>query len=84
VLLFKAPEGWTPIVSLSVPASGRPVFFSTDTKVFVLLSGGAVSIINDSGGTLRLRGDTMYVLDRRRLLLYAAHPVSEELLKVKG
>jgi hypothetical protein len=84
VLLFKAPAGWTPIVSLSVPASGRPVFFSTDTKVFVLLSGGAVSIINDSGGTLRLRGDTMYVLDRRRLLLYAAHPVSEELLKVKG
>jgi len=80
-LLFRTPKNWSSIVSLAVPQSGAPVFFSTDSKVFVLLAGGAVSVINDSGGLLRLRGDVMYVLDHRRQLLYAAHPMSSALLK---
>jgi hypothetical protein len=39
----------------------------------------AISIINDSGGALQLRGDRLYVLDQVRQLLYTVEPASSAL-----
>jgi hypothetical protein len=77
ILLFKAPEepGWGPIVSLAAAEDGL-VFFSTPTRIFALKGGTALSVVNDSGGALRRRGDRLYVLDGRRRLLYALSPAS--------
>jgi hypothetical protein len=56
---------------VSVAATpGDLVMFSTGSRVYALRSGLAVSIVNNSGGALRLRGDKLYVLDRSRSLLY--------------
>ena len=52
------------------------LLFSTDDKVFALRDGVAVSIVNDSGGILRVRDGRAYALDARRHLLYSLTPVS--------
>ncbi|MGD0722100.1 MAG: hypothetical protein ABR970_13770 [Roseiarcus sp.] len=79
-VLFHAPDDdfGGPIRSLAV-AEDDLVLFSTDTKVYALLGGAAISIVNDAGGILRIRGDALYVLDPKREILFALRPASSRL-----
>jgi len=78
VCVFKAPDTaqWGPIVSLAVSPDSGLLFFSTSQRVYALQQGVALSIINNAGGTLRVRGDKLYVMDRKRHLLLAFSPAS--------
>jgi hypothetical protein len=69
-----------PIVSLAAGDDGTLVF-STADRIYALRDGIAVSIVNDSGGALRSRGDRLYVLDGRRHLLYALSPLSADMFR---
>lgn len=86
LLLFRAPTEpeWGRIVSIAVASDDELLFFSTETRVYAWHRGVAISIINNSGGTLRLRGDKLYVLDRKRALLYSARPASRVLFREAG
>jgi len=79
-VLFKTPaDGFAgPIQSLAVTADGI-VLFATDTKVYALLGTNALSIVNNAGGSLRLRDGVLYVLDPARRLLFSIHPASAQL-----
>lgn len=81
VLVFKSGEAdlGGAIVSLAVAPDDDVLFFSTSSRVYALRGAAALSVINDSGGALRLRGDALYVLDRARGLLYAARPATRKL-----
>lgn len=79
-VLFKAPEDFAgPIRSLAVTADGV-ILFSTDAKVYALLGPNALSIVNNAGGTLRVRNGSLYVLDRQRKILFSLHPASAHLI----
>jgi hypothetical protein len=80
IVMFRAPSGWGPITSVAAADDGL-VFFSTPAKIFALKGGIALSIVNNSGGALRLRGDKLYVLDPQRDLLYVLRPASLALFK---
>lgn len=76
LIIFKAPsEDWGPILSVAASDDGL-IFFSTPDKVFAWVEGLGVSIVNNSGGLLRLRGDELFVLDTSRRLLYSLTPAS--------
>jgi hypothetical protein len=45
-----------------------------------LTTEGAVSIVNDAGGTLRLRAGRLYVLSPGRRMLFSLAPASRALL----
>ncbi len=77
VVIFKAPDdaAWGAIRSLAAGDDGL-LLFSSDDKIFALRDGVALSIVNDSGGVLRVRDGRAYVLDARRHLLYSLTPVS--------
>ena len=79
-VLFTAPadDGWGPIQSLAVGSDGL-VFFSTPSRVYALAGGEALSIVNDSGGTLRTRDGKLYVLDQTRGLLYTLSPATAQM-----
>jgi hypothetical protein len=79
-VLFKAPtDGFEgPIRSMAVTADGI-VMFATDVKVYALLGSNALSIVNNAGGSLRLRDGVLYVLDPTRRLLFSIRPASEQL-----
>ncbi|MDE1940143.1 MAG: hypothetical protein KGI68_14065, partial [Alphaproteobacteria bacterium] len=68
-----------PIRSLAVTADGV-ILFSTDAKVYALLGPNALSIVNNAGGTLRVRNGSLYVLDRQRKILFSLHPASAHLI----
>jgi hypothetical protein len=74
---FRAPEGET-IQSLAIGKDGL-VFFSTSSKVYALLGPNALSIVNDAGGTLRVRNGVLYVLDSQRRILFNITPASSQL-----
>jgi hypothetical protein len=80
-LLFKIPEGEieSPIVSVAAAPGDDLLFFSTRTKVYALRGAAALSIVNNSGGGLRLRGETLYVLDGTRGLVYTLSPATRGL-----
>jgi hypothetical protein len=84
-VMFQAPSdpGWGPIISIAA-ADDDLLFFSTPGRVFALKGGIALSIVNDSGGALRRRGDRLYVLDPHRDLLYALSPASLAMFKRTG
>jgi hypothetical protein len=75
--VFRAPDdpAWGPIVSIAAAPDGL-LFVSTPKRVYAVFRRRAVSIVNDSGGSLRLSGQSLYVLDRGRGLLYALSPAS--------
>ena len=76
--LLKASEGeiGESIVSVAATPEDDLVLFSTPSRTYGLRKGVAVSIVNNSGGALRLRGDKLYVLDPRRGLLYTLTPAN--------
>jgi len=78
--VFSIPDGtdWGNIVSIAA-SSGGPLFVSTSSTVYAVKGLVAISIINDSGGALQLRGDRLYVLDQVRQLLYTVEPASSAL-----
>ncbi|KQY27481.1 hypothetical protein ASD21_15730 [Caulobacter sp. Root1455] len=75
VTVFRIPPGagLGPIVSVAATAGGQ-VLVSTANQVFAIGGGAAATVVNDSGGELRARGDRVYVLDRTRGLIYALDP----------
>jgi hypothetical protein len=75
VIVFRIPPGsdFGPIVSVAATADGQ-VLVSTASQVFAIGGGAAATLVNDSGGELRARGDRVYVLDRTRGLIYALDP----------
>lgn len=77
VVMFKAPDepGWGPILSLAAAPDGL-LFFSTPKRIYALKGGIALSVVNNSGGILRLRGARLDVLDRGRRLFYTLAPAS--------
>jgi len=77
-LLLKAGEGeiGDSIISVTATPEDELVLFSTGSRVYALRGNTAVSIVNNSGGPLRLRGDKLYVLDRSRGLLYTLSPAN--------
>ena len=79
-VLFKTPaDGFAgPIRSIAVTADGI-VLFATDAKVYALLGANALSIVNNAGGSLRLRDGVLYVLDPARRLLFSVRPASAQL-----
>jgi hypothetical protein len=77
--LFTAPDDFAgPIRSLAVTADGI-VLFATDARVYALLGPDALSIVNDAGGSIRVRDGSLYVLDPTRRLLFRLHPASAQL-----
>jgi hypothetical protein len=77
--LFTAPADFAgPIRSLAVTADGI-VLFATDAKVYALLGANALSIVNDAGGSIRVRDGALYVLDPARQLLFSLRPASAQL-----
>lgn len=84
-VLFKTPQdGFKgPIRSIAVTADGI-VMFATDTKVYALLEPNALSIVNDAGGSLRLRDGVLYVLDPTRRMLFSLRPASAQLFMGGG
>jgi hypothetical protein len=77
--VFTAPDDFAgPIRSLAVTADGI-VLFATDAKVYALLGSNALSIVNDAGGTIRVRDGVLYVLDPARRLLFSLRPASAQL-----
>jgi hypothetical protein len=77
--LFTAPDDFAgPIRSLAVTADGI-VLFATDARVYALLGPDALSIVNDAGGSIRVRDGSLYVLDPTRQLLFRLHPASAQL-----
>jgi hypothetical protein len=68
------------IISIAAAPDGT-LFVSTPTRVYAVIGLVAISIINDSGGRLQLRGDQLYVLDSRRQMLYVVSPASEALFQ---
>jgi len=80
-ILFETPDDFAgPIRSLAVTNDGM-VIFSTDAKVYALLGPNALSIVNNAGGTLRVRDGALYVLDPQRKLLFRLTPASGSLVK---
>jgi hypothetical protein len=79
-ILFRAPsdEFAGPIRSVAVAEDGV-IIFATDTKVYALLGPNALSIVNDAGGTLRVRDGVLYVLDPHRKVLFSLVPASAKL-----
>jgi hypothetical protein len=71
------------ILSLAATSDGG-VLFSTCSRIYALQGGAALSVVNDSGGSLRLRGETLYVLDPVRRLLYGLRPVTGRLLDARS
>jgi hypothetical protein len=63
IVVFKVPDGaaWGPIRSLTAGEDGL-LLFSTRDKIFALRDGVALSIVNDSGGALRMRDGRAYSL----------------------
>jgi|GEM_PF-4622489 len=80
-VLFKAPDvpEWGPIISLVASPERDLLFFATPSHVYALFKNVARSVIYDTGGMLRLRGDKLYVLDRTRGLLFIVKPASHQL-----
>lgn len=77
--LFTAPEDFAgPIRSLAVTADGI-VLFATGARVYALLGPDALSIVNDAGGSIRVRDGALYVLDPARQLLFRLRPASAQL-----
>lgn len=77
--LFTAPDDFAgPIRSLAVTADGI-VLFATDARVYALLGPDALSIVNDAGGSIRVRDGSLYVLDPTRQLLFRLRPASAQL-----
>ena len=77
--LFTAPEEFAgPIRSLAV-TDDDIVLFATDAKIYALLGLNALSIVNDAGGTIRVRDGVLYVLDPARRLLFTLRPASAQL-----
>jgi len=77
-VLLVVPPDIGAIVSLAVSLDGQ-LFFSTVTRVYALTAEGAVSIVNDAGGTLRLRAGRLYVMSRERRMLFSLSPASRAL-----
>lgn len=79
VPVFRIPSGSElgPIVSVAATADGQ-VLVSTASHVFAIGGGAAATLVNDSGGELRARGDRVYVLDRTRGLIYALDPAARK------
>jgi len=63
-----------PITSITVSADDAALYFSTPTEIFLLTGAVGISIVNNSGGELRLRNGKLYALDRTRGMLYTAQP----------
>jgi hypothetical protein len=68
-----------PIRSLAAALDDDLLFFSTDSRVYAFRGDAALSIVNNSGGSLRLRGDTLYVLDDARGVVFALRPATRQL-----
>lgn len=81
-LVFALPDApdRAPIVSLAAAEDGT-LLFSTADRLYAVRDRVAVSIVNDSGGALRVRDDRLYVLDARRALLYALSPMSAAMFR---
>jgi len=78
VVFAAAPYPWGPIDSICASPDGQQLFFSTPERVYTLGEGKALSIVNNSGGSIRLRAGRLYVNDRRRRLLYRLTPKSSQ------
>lgn len=79
-ILFRTPPDFKgPIRSIAVGPDGL-IFFSTATRVYALLGPNALSIVNDAGGSLRVRDRALYVLDPRRRLLLRVSPATAQLV----
>jgi hypothetical protein len=79
-VLFTTPADFAgPIRSIAVGADDV-LFFATDAKVYVLIGPNALSVVNDAGGSIRVKGERLYVLDPRRRLLFSLAPASAQLI----
>lgn len=79
-VLFTAPPGMDPIISLAIGTDGL-VMFSTAKKVYALIGPNALSIVTDAGGSLRVHAGKLYVLDPDRKLLFSLTPASTGLFE---
>jgi hypothetical protein len=75
------PNSAGPISSVAVTPGDDVVFFSAGARVYAMRGAGALSIVNNSGGALRLRGETLYVLDYDRGLVYTLSPATRKLFE---
>jgi hypothetical protein len=76
-VVFRAPgdPAWGPIISVAVAPDGL-LFISTPRRVYAVMHRRALSIVNNSGGALRLVGEALFVFDGRRGLIYSLSPAS--------
>jgi hypothetical protein len=63
------------LVSIAAAEDDASLFFATERRVYAFRDRGGLSIVNDSGGPIRLRGERLYVLDPARRLLYVLQPL---------
>jgi hypothetical protein len=77
-VLFQAPDALGPIKSVAATPDGL-ILFSTPSRVFAVLNGNAVSLVNNAGGTLRFDNGLLYVLDQNRKMLFTMGPIASNL-----
>src|SRR5262249_27601586 len=78
-LLLRLSQDEGAIRSVAAAVDDDLLFFSTDSTVYSFRAGASLSIVNNSGGALRLRGDTLYVLDGARGMVFALRPATSQL-----
>lgn len=84
-LVFRLPEDADPGPIVSIAArDDKLLFVATASRVFAVIGGEALSIVNDSGGQLRLSGESLFVLDDKRGLFYRLAPATQRMFEGTG
>jgi hypothetical protein len=59
-----------PLYSLAASEDDKTLFFSTASQVFALQGSGAITLVDNAGGTLRWRTNRLFVWDHHRRLIF--------------
>ena len=68
-LVIRLPDDDGPIVSLAALPDDETLVYSTADAVYAVHGLTALAIVTNAGGTLRSKGDALYLLDTRRPML---------------
>lgn len=80
-LVIRLPENSQPVVSLAASPDDKILYFATPYRVYALHGLAALSIVNDAGGVLRMKGGKLYLWDQSRSLLVGLAEMEKALLK---
>ncbi len=79
-VVIRLPENSDPITSIEVSPDNEILYYATANKVFALHGLAALSIVNNAGGFLRLRGEKLYLWDSQQKILVCIGSLNNILL----